>query len=356
MAFSRRFPRSRIARKLRGRRTFRKAKRIIRRVRRKLRKRTARKARRKQHLVAYAYSSHTESTHSTTVVSGLGTTDDTTGLFSRGDLDKIFDQVVNLDDPMYAGQVAVNGQLRMGRHNIKVRARGEAIYTITNGNTVGGAFVQFYIARPRKDIVADGIGVGNAVTIATIYNNNLNSLFQPDYNDAAGYGVNAAGTGGVTNIMQNSTSAIKPTINTQDAIWHTPFMVPEVTQNFKILTVKKVYIPAGGVFMFKIKTPWQYFERSEMQIRASGNQAGGIHRNAKGRDLLVKAWGQPVHDQASHTAVNVGQVTLDTIVSKRYWFSASARATPRFYHMGNALGTVGTAQLPGFADQTNDES
>lgn len=356
MAFSRRFPRSRIGRKLRGRRTFRKAKRIVRRVRRKLRKRTARKARRKQHLVAYAYSSHNESTHSSTVISGLGTSNDTTGLFSRNDLDKIFDQVANLDDVLYGGTTAVNGQLRMGRHNIKVRARGEAIYTITNGNTVGGAFVQVYIARPRKDIVADGIGVGNAITIAEIYRNNLNSLFQADYNDAAGYALNAAGTGGVTNIMQNSTTVTKPTISSQDAIWHTPFMVPEVTQNFKILTVKKVYIPAGGVFMFKIKTPWQFFERSEMQIRANGNQTGGIHRNAKGRDLLVKAWGQPVHDQTTHDEVNVGVVTLDTIVTKRYWFSASARATPRFYHLGNDLGTVAEAQLPGEADQVNDES
>jgi len=357
MAFSRRLPRSRLRRKLRGRRTFRKAKRIVRRVKRKLRKRTARKARRKQYLSAYAYASHAEATNGAVLVSSLGSSDDTSGLLSRADVDKIFDQVAQVDDFMYGGQTSSITQKTANRHSLGIRVKGEAIYTISNGNTVGGVFCQFYIARPRVPIPADGIGAFSSFTLSGLYSSNDNSLFQADYNDASGLAVSAAGTGGVTNIMQNSTTTTKPTLSSVDRIWHTPFMVPEVTQHYKILSVKKVFIPPGGVYMFKLKTPWQWLDRSEMQFRQAGNPNGAVFRPRQGREVMVKAWGQPVHDQTTHTLVNVARSTLDCVVSKRYWFSASHKPVPRYFAAGNSnMGTIANAQLPGLADQTVAEA
>lgn len=359
MAF-RRLSRGRLRKKLRGRRTFRKAKRIIRRVRRKLKKRTARKARRKQHLMAYAYSTHVEAAFNTVAVDTLGTNIDNAGLLTRFDIDKLFDQVPTIDDFMYGGQIVTgapgNVQRKANRHSLKIRVKSEVLYTMSNGNTAGGIFVQVFVGRPRANIPQSGIGINNTATMAEIYRNNLASLFQTDYNDAEGVAVNAAGTGGVTNIVQNATTTTKPTLTLNDGIWHTPFMVPEITQNFKILQVKKVFIPPGGVFMFKVKTPWQWIDRSEMQIRQGGSPLGEVYRPRQGRDVLLKAYGQPVHDQTTHTLVNVGRTTLDVIATKKYWFSASSKPVPRYYHSGNALGTVAGAQLPGDPDQVVGET
>ena len=227
-------------------------------------KRSARKARRKQYLYAYSYSDHVEAGYNNTAISGIPPNATLSGLFSSGDLDKIFDQVVQADDFARAGMATGNAQIKGNRHSLKIRVKGEVTYTIANGNTTGGIFVQIFIARPRQNLPEDGLGTGNANRMSVIYVNNVNSMFNPDYNDAAGVTVNAAGTGGVTNIMQNATATGKPALG--QALWHTPFMVPEVTENFKILTVKKLYIPAGGVTMFKVKTPWTWIDRADTQL------------------------------------------------------------------------------------------
>lgn len=355
MAFSRRFGRRRFSR--RGRkRSYRLAKKIVRRVRRKIKKKISRKQRRKTYLYAYGHAKHHEATFGEVLYSNDGPSLTANGLFSSGDLTGMFRQVHAMSDIGYAGINANdNAQIKNNRQALRIRVRGEAIYKLTNGNTVGGAFIQVYVTRPRHNIPEDGIGTANSKTAAEIINANENSLFLPDWADATGVDVNQTGTGGITDIMFNSTSKTKPTVGGNNH-WFTPFMVPEFTQNFKVLQVKKLYLPPSGTALFKVKTPWRVIDRSDTQLWDSDGTPR-VYRGTWGRDVFFRVVGQPVHDATDHTQVNSCFVALDSMVDKRYWYSSAFGVElPKYYNPGDVYGTVGTAELPGEADQLVDET
>lgn len=350
MVVRRRFSRLRRRRRI-PRKRVRFAKRVLRATRRKSRKIQARKRRNKQYLYTYAHAIHLEATFGAIRNLDDSTSNTLSGLYSTADVDEIFQQVKVADDLAWSGSTTAGGaQIKFTRHNLTVRSKAEKQYLISNGNAAGAVFVQAFICRPRHDIPLTGLGKSSDTQPGSLIENNLNSAFVPDYNDGASLTVSAAGTGGVTNIMQNAYSTTKPTVATTN-LSITPFMVPEFTKNFKVIGTKKFYLPPGATTMFKVKA------RALLDRK---NRVAGTGLNTyfdrNSRLVFFRFFGQPVHNQTGHTAVNLGKATLDIVMTKKYWFSHSARPMPSYFLGSDNLGTVTAATLPGETEQPVGET
>jgi len=312
-------------------------------------KRSRRRQRAKSYFYGYSQSRHVHCPVGQIVNDTMeSSTQGSQGLFAWRDAQEIFEQVKSVDDFAYPGTSSTG--IRANRHVLSIRAKGEITYQISNGNLAGAAWVSVYVVKPRKSIPNSGIGNPAFVNSFDIINNNANSAYLPDYGDATGLAINAAGTGGVVNIMQNSTPQSKPTIN-QTNFAHTPFMVPNFTENFKVLKVHKMVIPAGGQSMIKVKTGWKFIPRQVYQKIGTGLGTSGadwsVYRPWFGREVFVRFHGQPVHDTTTESKVNYGSVGLDVVAIKKYWYSHSARPLPS-YRMDANVGqpTDIVAQLP----------
>lgn len=342
----RRFRRRRFTRR---RAPVRRLKRIVRRSRIRLRKKSRRRQRAKSYFYGYSQSTHAHSPANTITITNLdNTTANTNGLFAWRDSQEIFEQVKNIEDFVYPG-VSVSGK-KAGRQLLTIRARGEQLYQVSNVNTAGSAWVEVYICRPRKYIPTGGIGSGPNVLARDVVANNLNNAFLPDYNDARGITISAAGTGGVTNILQNATSQVKPTITSADYVV-TPYMVPPFTEHWKVIKHLKYNVPAGGQFMFKVKTPWIRMNRQTYGPVGTGDGTTitdwTCFRPWFGREVFIRLHGQPVKEPGSEIIVNYGSVGLACVSLKKYWYSHSARPLPSYFKdVNSGQGTVTVAQLP----------
>lgn len=347
------FRKRRFGRRKIGRRRLRRARKVIRSVKRRVRKKIARKQRAKRHLWAYAYAKHDEVGFGNVAHLNLAPATANAGLFHRGDVDELFQQVRQLEDLIYPNFATTGGTIKSNRQNLSIRVKGEALYRMTNSNLAGGAFVTIYVVRPRRPISANGIGSSSSRTAAEVIENNRNSAFFTDYNDASGLAINAAGTAGITNILQNATSQTRPTIG-RDQIWFTPFMVPTFTQNYKVIRTLKYYIPPGGCIQFKLKTRWFRLDRQDMMLDGAALMLNELP--TFGQEVVARVAGQPVNDDTTHTEVNLGRVTLNTVVTKKYWYSYSHKPMPSYVVGTNTLGTVVAASLPGEVEQAVEEA
>lgn len=328
-------------RRLRLRRRRRPIRRSRRRVKRRsrLKSKARRKQRLKAYLTGYSFAKHLEGpmgeisvdTPEPTALTSAGAS----GLFAYADADKIFDQVKNIDDFVYPSMTGT-GTLgwKAGRQNLTIRVKGEVTYTVTNGNQAGAAWLEVYICKPRKGINANGIGTGPNWNASDIINNNRNSAFVTDYNDAQGITL-----GALPFPIQNATSQTKPTVGTTNFLL-TPYMIPPFTENFKVIKQLKYVLPPGGQCIFKVKTRFLRVGRQTWQTKGTDGGATaadyGFYRPAFGRDIFFRWHGQPAHDSATTPhPVNYGAVALDVVGIKRYWFSHSLRPLPNYFLQAN---------------------
>lgn len=309
-------------------------------------KRSRRKQRAKAYFYGYSGTSHVHSpAGAITVASPDPEIAEKTGLFAYRDMQEIFEQVKNVDDLIYPGTSTLGR--KAGRINLQIRVKGEQIWQISNGNTAGAAWLEVYICKPRKYIPTAGIGSGPNVLAADVINNNNNNAFNPDYNDASGITLGASPFP-----INNATTQTKPTLTTANFAL-TPYMVPPFTENWKVVKQLKYIIPAGGQAMFKLKTKWQRFSRELYQPKGTGSGVSGgdwaVFRPWFGKEVFFRFHGQPVHDAtaAETPPVNYGQVALDCVAIKKYWYSHSARPLPSYYMGTNSgQGTIASAELP----------
>lgn len=105
--------------------------------------------------------------------------------------------------------------------------------------------------------------------------------------------------------------------------------------------------------MFKVKAR-ALLDRSKLG-RVVGTGATNYF-TPQSRLVFFRIFGQPVHNTAGHTAVNLGKATLDVVMTKKYWFSQSTRPVPSYFLGSDQLGTVTAATLPSEAEQPVEES
>jgi len=350
----RRFRRGTRRRRVRPRVLLRKSRRLRKVAFRKIQKKKIRKNRKiKKNVWGYMDSVHIDAAVNATKTADLASAVTKAGLGRYDDIDEVFQNVHQLDDWIYAQQGGVSGQFKANRHNLKVQVQGKATYTIASNNLAGGIYAQIYICKPKLDIASVGIGAGNGVNPPDIINNNLNSRSAPDYNDASALTVNAVGTGGVTNIVQNATTTTKPAVATTDH-WTTPFMVPEFTRSWKVIKVHKVFLPPGGNFMFTIKTGLRTVTRN-LSEKTAGSLAAVTWSHKFGVVPFIRFHGQPVDDQTTNTKVNFSSASLNVVIDKKYEFSYGHQAT--YYNVRGTDGILDVviAKLPGLTSDTVGE-
>lgn len=313
-------------------------------------KRSRRRQRAKSYFYGYSQSKHVHSPQGQiTVAYPDATGASQNGLFAWGDALEIFEQVKSIDDFAYPGTFAQG--IRANRQALNIRAKGECLFQVSNGNTAGAAWLEVYICKPRKAIPNSGIGNGPNVLAADVIINNAENAYLPDWNDARGVAIAAAGTGGVTNIMQNSTGQIKPTIGPTNFA-HTPYMVPPFTENWKVVKQLKYCLPPGGQTMFKIKTGWRNINRQVYQKVGTGSGTSvndwSIFRPYFGKEVFFRFHGQPAHSGTEPTInVNYGTVGLDVVMIKKYWYSHSVRPLPSYrMDVNTGQGTLTNPVLP----------
>lgn len=326
----------------------RRARRVLKRVKRSRKKRQLRKQKRKQYFLGTSGASHNEATAGTIQITDPDPQNNSSsGLFAYNDINEILEQVKVMEDLMYPGMTF--GGLPHNRYNIKAFARGTQTYTVSNGNQAGSIWLEVYICKPRKGIPESGIGPTNLLRAADTINANLNQQFVTDWNDSRGITINAAGTGGVSNILQNATTQTKPTVTTSNYCV-TPYMVPVFTENWKVVKHLKYVLPPGGQCMFQLKSKALLDRNTIRKGTGSGSVAAdyAIHRPWYGREVFFRFHGQPVHDQTTHTLVNYGSCALDCVYTKKYWYApVLAKGAPSYVlQSNNNQGTITSAQLP----------
>lgn len=352
----RRFGRRRVRRRAAPRRLLRKARLIRKAGLRKIQRKKERKNRKiKKNIWGYMDSTHADAAHNQTVYADLTGAANYSGLGNIQDMIEVFQQVHQIDDFIYAAQTGVSPQMKANRANLKISVSAKATYYISHNSNAGGIYCQIYICRPRRSIPIDGIGKSNDLTPGSCCANNLNSRSQPDYNDASAITVNAAGTGGVTNILQNSTTTTKPTVSATDH-WVTPFMVPEFTTHWKVVKVHKVFLPPNGNFMFKMKLPLTTLRRQEFGLSALNNNGDKQILGRFGLQAFIRFHGEPSSDNTTDTLVNFCEASINCVIDKKYEFSYGVQ--PQYFtvrgtdHTGtvaattkNAEGTAAQAEL-----------
>jgi hypothetical protein len=287
-------------------------------------------------------SEHDDAAINTTAVTDLGSTSAKVGLGRQDDMQEIFQQVKQLDDIIFAGQVPSTAQLKANRHNIKVQVQGRCTYYIANNMINVGIYVQIYEWVPRRDIAGSGIGSAGDNTPGGVIRNNYNSRSLVDYNDAASLGI-AAGN------ISDAYSTVKPVVAATDH-WTTPFMVPEFTRNFKITKVHKVFLPPSGQYVFTIKLPLRTVERNWYEKNPTGAPTTYLKAFAKG--AFIRFHGAPVNDTATPTLVNFAPASLNIVSDKKYEFSYGHQPTYFTVRGSDSLGTVVNTKQPGLTDQT----
>jgi len=334
----------------------RRARRVLKRTRFRRIRKQKRKQRRKQYLWGYENAQHLEALAGNiaigipeSVSSGAEPALSKQGIFRSGDADEILQQVKNIDDLVYAGMVSQG--LKAGRANLTVRAKAQYTCTISNGNQAGSVWMEVYICKPRKAIPRTGVGAGPNFIAADVLNNNRNSAFVTDYNDAAGITLGASPFP-----IQNATSQTKPTILASDKLL-TPYMIPPFTKNFKVIKQLKYVLPPGGQCMFRVKASGTFSRQTYGQGNTAGVTGQSISLPSFGRDIFIRFHGQVVHDNTDHSLVNYGFAALDCHVIKRYWFSHSLRPVPN-YVLGPQIniGTITGANLPSLPTEPVDEN
>lgn len=344
MAFRRR--RMRLRRRRVG--GVRRARRVLKRVKRIRRKKIARKKRNKLYFLGKSFAGHTEAAAGVIQITDPDPLNiNETGLFSFLDIDEIIQQVKTQEDLIYPNMRF--GGLPHNRLNIKAKAKGTVTYTVSNGNQAGAAWLEVYICKPRRGIPASGVGPTNLLGAANTINANLNQQFVTDYNDSVPITINAAGTGGVTNILQNAVVQTRPTIDQSNYVV-TPYMVPAFTENWKVVKQLKYILPPGGQCMFQLKSK-AILDRNHIRRGATGGQAitdHSIYRPRYGREVFFRFHGQPVHDSTTHTLVNYGRVALDYVATKKYWYNAvyGTRVPTYVLQTNQNQGVITNANLP----------
>lgn len=344
----------------RRRAPIRRLKRVIRRRTNRIKRKQRRRQRAKSYFLGTSNATHLDGPFGAiTITPAESVARDQQGLFGWFDAQEIIEQVKNVDDLIYPGMLT-QGR-KAGRINITVRAKGSITYTMSNTNKAGAVFAEVYVCKPRKGINQRGVGETSTLTAWETLNANKNNAFVTDYNDARAITINAGAPFSINN-TQNQT---KPTVDDSNYSV-TPYMVPPFTENWRVIKQHKFIIPAGGMCMWKIKTPWIRFSRQSYQPigTADGtNQVNwGIFRPAFGVECFVRFHGQPVHDITAVgppevVTTNYGAATLDIVAVKRYWYSHTHRNLPSYlvqtpFNQGNVSG----AQLPGDAQQPVDET
>lgn len=340
-------PRFRRRRFTRRRRPFRLRRRVRRVSRKKLRlKRSRRKQRAKSFLYGYSGATHVDATQGTIQVAPIeNQVADSTGLFNWRDIQEICEQVRNVDDLIWASQGS-SLLSKARRINLRVRAKGEQTFYISNGNAAGAVWLEVYVCKPRKGISTAGIGAVNDVTAPAVINNNRNSAFFKDYKDGTGLSL----SGATPPLIQNQVDQIAPTINNNNFVF-TPYMCPPFTENWKVIKQHKYVLPPGGQCMFKIKTRFLTFNRQVIQP-LSGDGTSRIHwgifRPSFGIEVFVRFHGQPVHAGTEQArTVNFGAAAIDVVNTKKYWYSHATRPLPSYYLDSNInQGDVTKAELP----------
>lgn len=332
----------------------RRARRVLKRVKRIRKRKTLRKRKRKQYFYGYSGAAHLETGPGLITVGSIDqNAASSTGLFAYNDINEILEQVKTVEDIIYPTMTF--GGRPHNRLNIKAKVKGTINYILSNGNQAGAAWVEVYICKPRKGIPMSGVGPTNLLEPQDIFAANMNQQFVTDYNDARGITINAVGTGGVTNILQNATAQTKPTITTANYVV-TPYMVPAFTENFKVVKQLKYVIPPGGQTMFQVKSSAIVDRNHISRGTGSGSATTDYHtyRPWYGKIVFLRFHGQPVHDATSHITVNYGSVALDAVWTKKYWYSTiNGVPMPSYVAAANsAQGTIAQAHLPSLPPQT----
>lgn len=328
----------------------RRARRILKRVKRKQRKKSIRKKKKKQYFLGFSGASHNE-----TAVGTIAITDpdasatNASGLFAYNDINEILQQLKTIEDLVYPAGGMYYGGIPHNRGSIKAYAKGVQNYIVSNGNQAGAVWLEIYICKPRKGIPEAGIGYSSLLRASDVINANRNQRFVTDYNDAQQFGINAAGTGGVTNIMQNAQSQTRPSVS-EDAFYVTPYMIPAFTENWKVVKQLKYVLPPGGQCMFSVKAKGLLDRNQLRKGTGTGSAAAdwNIHRPWFGKEVFFRFHGQPVHDITTHTSVNYGKATLDCVFTKKYWYyPINGQHIPSYVTGGQVnLGVIASAQLP----------
>lgn len=343
-----RFSRRRFVRRRRGRRTLRRFRKVVSRIKRKSRRKALRKQRAKSYLHGYSGANHLDGSAGTINYGNpepYNGSNGALGLFGWRDAQEMFEQVKVVDDLIFPGVGATTQGHAGNRVNLRIRAKAEQTFTVSNGNQAGSIWLEVYICKPRKGIPTAGITGTNDQLPEAVIQNNLNNAFMPDYNDGRGITLGASPFP-----INNATSQTKPTVNTSNYLV-TPYMVPPFTQNWKVIKQLKYVLPPAGQCMFKVKTRWLNITRQQYFPKGSGTGVSSgdwsIIFPSFARNVFFRWHGQPVHDDTDHALVNYGSGALDIVNVKRYWYSHSVRPLPSYNLLSNVnQGTIANAHLP----------
>lgn len=270
------------------------------------------------------------------------------GLGSRSDMNEIFQQVRQIDDLIYAAQTGLGtGQMKANRGNLKINVQARQTVTISSDNEAGGIFCQVYILKCRRGITTQGIGTTGSTDPGDVFNNNTNSRYLSDYNDASALTISSFGTAPpVNNVIVNTQQQAKPTVASSDH-WTTPFMVPEFTRNYKVLKVHKFFLPPNGNFMFTMKLPLTTVTRNDYEISNNALNGGLAYIPKFNRLAVVRFHGQPVNDTTTESKVNYAKAALNIVIDKKYEFSYGSQPSYFNVQFPSFLTTVAGANLPG---------
>lgn len=341
----RRFGRRRFSRR---RAPFRRLKRAVSRIRRKSRKKSLRKQRAKSYLHGYSGANHLDGASGAINIGQpepYNGSNGAIGLFGWRDAQELFEQVKVVDDLVFPGVGATTQGHAGNRVNLRVRAKGEQTFTVSNGNQAGSIWLEVYICKPRRGIPVAGISASASQLPEEVILNNLNSAFMPDYNDGRGI------TLGTTPFpINNATSQTKPTVTVSNYLV-TPYMIPPFTENWKVIKQLKYILPPAAQCMFKVKTRWLNITRQMYDPKGTGTGLSSsdwsIIYPSFSRQVFFRFHGQPVHDDTDHALVNYGAAVLDIVNVKRYWYSHSVRPLPSYNLLSNVnQGTIVSAHLP----------
>lgn len=337
--------RRRFRRRAKPRAMFRRARKLRRRAGKiQLRKKLRRDRKKRHNKYGYVFSNHVEAAINAVNHVDLAPSATTGWLGSYQDLQIMFDNIRQFEDVVWAAQTATAPHLPSNRHLLKMSVSGYCDYKIASGLTAGGQYVTVFIVKPKRNLPATSIGRSTTVLPGAVVDGNLNSAFQPTYENADGWNI-------VANNVQMTTPQTKPTIADTDA-WVTPFMIPEFTQNFKVVKVLKYFLPAGGNIRFSLKLSERTISRHELvptSASATGSQFAVLKKF--GKAAFIRFHGEPSHDTTTHTTVNYGFASLDIVATKRYEFRYGSQAT--YFNIKNtaiAPGDIGGATKPGEAE------
>lgn len=328
------------------RRLLRKGSRLKKIAFRKIRNKQKRKDRKKRHnKYGYVYTASQFNGKGRTSYWDIANNATQQGLGSSVDVDECFQQIRQFDDILFAGQAPASPWLKGSRHNLTLRIKAKATYTITNTNSAGGAFFQVYICRPKHDIAADGMGLNSDTQPGSLILNNLSSTLSVDYNNAGSWGI----TGGQ---VDNAYSQTKPSASVGDH-WITPFMVPVFTQNYKVVKVIKTFIPAGGSFMFSLRLPLTKISYTEFQ-RGGTTTIQWLKKFSK--LVFARYHGQPNNDDTTASLVNYDEVNVCAVVSKTYEFSYGHQPQYFTFRGTDSLGTITSTTFPSNAEEKVEDA